>query len=45
MAMEVAPSCFSAWWMAAAAVITVIENYTVRDSGKFFTYTGKPMPW
>ena len=30
---------------SAAAVITVIENYTVRDSGKFFTYTGKPMPW
>ena len=31
--------------VSAAAVITVIENYTVRDSGKFFTYTGKPMPW
>ena len=31
--------------VSAAAVMTVIENYTTRDSGKFFTYTGKQMPW
>ena len=30
---------------SAAAVMTVIENYTSRDSGKFFSYTGKQMPW
>jgi NAD(P)-dependent dehydrogenase (short-subunit alcohol dehydrogenase family) len=30
---------------SAAAVITVIDSYTVKDSGKFFTYTGKQMPW
>lgn len=30
---------------SAAAVITVIAGYTKKDSGKFFSYTGKQMPW
>ena len=30
---------------SAAAVIVVIDGYTRKDSGKFFSYTGKQLPW
>jgi NAD(P)-dependent dehydrogenase (short-subunit alcohol dehydrogenase family) len=30
---------------SAAAVITVIDNYTLKQSGSFMSYNGKPLPW
>jgi NAD(P)-dependent dehydrogenase (short-subunit alcohol dehydrogenase family) len=30
---------------SAAAVITVIDGFTLKTSGQFFSYTGKKLPW
>jgi hypothetical protein len=30
---------------SAAAVIAVIDDYTLKQSGSFMSYNGKPLPW
>ena len=30
---------------SAAAVISVIDNYTLKQTGSFMSYNGKPLPW